>query len=90
MCAVGLYDLRQSIYQEFHEGTNNLRYEIFYDPILKESDLEVRVKYVNSECEELVRAADIIANRAYFEVCNGSLDNIFNDTMCVRTFPYDL
>lgn len=85
----GLYDLRKAIYQEFHEGTSNLRYEMFHNPILKESELDVRVKYVNSECEELIRAADIIANRAYFEICHGSLENIFSDTMCIRMFPYD-
>ena len=85
----GIYDLKNAIYHEFHEGTLNYRYDVFHKPILHDSELEVTVKYVNSECNELIRAADIIANRALFEAENNALYKIASDTMCFRLFPTD-
>lgn len=85
----GLYGLEESIYQEFHEGTVNYRYSKKFTPILSESRLKVAVKYVNSEVYELVRAADIIANRILFEITSGDISTILSDNLSIRIFPYD-
>ena len=83
----GLYGLEKSIYQEFHEGTLNYRYSKRFDPILNESQLKVCVKYVNSEVYELVRAADIIANRVLFEITSGDISSLHSDNLLIRFFP---
>ena len=85
----GLYGLEQAIFREFHEGTLNYEYGMYHKPILKESNLSVRVKYVNSEAYEMVRAADIIANRILFEISAGDISSVNSDTLCLRFFPYD-
>ena len=85
----GRYNLAEAIYRELHVGTSNLKYGIYFDPILKDSDIDVSVKYVNSEAYELIRAADIIANRVLFEITNGDISQIASDSMCFRFFPHD-
>ena len=84
----GLYGLEESIYQEFHEGTLNYKYSKRFNPILSESKLNVCVKYVNSEVYELVRAADIIANRVLFEITSGDIASLHSDNLLIRNFPY--
>lgn len=76
----GLYELRESLLQEFKYGTYNWNYSTFFPPIFP--NLEVLdVKFCNSCKTPLVRAADIIANRIYHNVLNDkdiySMNNMY-------------
>lgn len=60
----GFYDLEHSIYEEFHEGVTNPYYG-FIKPILKDSNLTIKIKYRDSKYDYLVQASDILANRVW-------------------------
>lgn len=55
----GYYNLKEGIYEELVHGIRNFDYGIFYPPILKE--LELNVKYIDSKKNYLIQAADLIA-----------------------------
>lgn len=55
----GYYNLKEGIYEELVHGIRNFDYGIFYSPILKE--LELNVKYIDSKKNYLIQAADLIA-----------------------------
>lgn len=62
----GIYELKEALFNEFKIGTFNFNYDHFYEPIFpKMKGLDVH--YCNSATTTLVRAADIIANRVYYE-----------------------
>ncbi len=65
----GKYDLGSSIYTEFKRGLYLPNFEI--KPIAT-GLRDVSTTYCNSETNTLVRASDILANRALFEARNGS------------------
>lgn len=65
----GRYDLCSSIYTEFKRGLYLPNFEI--KPIAT-GLRDVSTTYCNSETNTLVRASDILANRALFEAKNGS------------------
>ena len=85
----GIYGLEEAIFKELHEGTINFKYGKYFEPISKNQTLSVTVKYVNSEAYELIRAADIIANRVLFEIEKGNIQSIEAENLCLRYFPYD-
>ena len=60
----GLYELRESLEQEFKYGTFNYKWTTFHPPIFKNLKI-VEVKYCDSSTKTLVRAADIVANHIY-------------------------
>lgn len=60
----GLYELKESLEQEFKVGTHNFEYMTFHPPIFPHLQ-SVNVKYCNSATSTLVRAADIVANNIY-------------------------
>lgn len=61
----GRYELRESLEQEFKNGTYNWKYSKFYAPIFTHLQT-VNLEYCNSAKKLLVRGADIIANRIYY------------------------
>ena len=61
----GIYELRESLEQEFKRGTYNFDYSIYYEPIFK-CLKDVHLEYCNSASKLLIRAADIAANRVYY------------------------
>ena len=61
----GRYELRESLEQEFKNGTYNGKYSKFYEPIFTHLQT-VNLEYCNSAKKLLVRGADIIANRIYY------------------------
>lgn len=61
----GIYELRQSLEQEFRFGTYNFERMIHYPPLFKNL-LEVQVKFCDSKTQTLVRAADIVSNKLYY------------------------
>ncbi len=61
----GRYELRESLEQEFKNGTYNYNWSHFYAPIFPKM-ISVSLDYCNSNATTLVRAADIVANHIYF------------------------
>lgn len=61
----GVYELRESLEQEFKRGNYNFDYSLYYEPIFKHLK-DVHLEYCNSASKLLVRAADIVANRVYY------------------------
>ena len=66
----GKYELREALEQEFKFGTFNFSYNIFYPPIFPHLN-ELELSFCNSATKTLVRAADIVANRIYFDASQG-------------------
>lgn len=60
----GIYELKETLYNEFKIGTFNYNWNKFYEPILPKLK-DINVYFCNSKTTLLVRAADIIANRIY-------------------------
>lgn len=65
----GVYELRESILQEFKYGMHNYSWDRFFPPLFPNLK-DVTVSYVDSSKKPLVRAADIIANRLYYMAAN--------------------
>lgn len=60
----GIYDLKESLFQEFKYGGFNYTWNRHYPPLFGNlNDLQVR--YCDSSVNTLVRASDIIANKLY-------------------------
>lgn len=60
----GIYELKETLYNEFKIGTFNYNWNKFYEPLLP-SLKNLNVFFCNSKNTLLVRAADIIANKIY-------------------------
>ncbi|MBR2311106.1 MAG: DUF3800 domain-containing protein [Oscillospiraceae bacterium] len=67
----GVYELRETLEEEFKNGIHNWNFSTFYPPIFPNMD-SVQLNYCNSEAVTLVRAADIVANRIYHDVLSGT------------------
>ena len=73
----GRYELKESLEQEFKNGTYNLQYSKYYEPIFKNLEI-INLQYCNSEKQALIRAADIVANRIYYHAINDKLAEVEN------------
>ena len=81
----GLYELKESLEQEFKFGTYNFNWMTYHPPIFP-SLTRVEVKYCNSATTTLVRAADIVANHIFYLskssplpiACNNNLKIIYH------------
>lgn len=63
----GIYELRESIEEELRFGTINFNCNFFFPPLFDKDILKtVDVKFCDSKVTPLVRAADIVANRVYY------------------------
>ncbi|MBQ7756323.1 MAG: DUF3800 domain-containing protein [Oscillospiraceae bacterium] len=82
----GLYELKESIEQEFKRGTFNYNYMIHYPPIIPRLQ-SVKLKYCNSETVTLVRAADIIANKVYYKAKKNKIEDIITEKFFVKYLP---
>ncbi len=69
----GIYELQESLEQEFKYGTYNYDWMTFHPPIFPNLQI-VKVEYCNSSTKTLVRAADIVANHIYHEATENSGD----------------
>lgn len=73
----GVYELRETLEEEFKYGIHNLNFSMFYPPLFPKMQA-VHLQYCNSKTVTLIRAADIIANHLY------------HDALCEKTFdPFD-
>lgn len=62
----GKYELKEGIEQELKFGTFNYNYRHYYEPIMPQIQ-NLTLEYRNSAKSTLIRSADIIANRIYYE-----------------------
>lgn len=81
----GLYELQESLEQEFKYGTYNWNYNLHFPPIFTHLN-RVSVSFCNSENKPLIRAADIIANRLYYLACN-SPQTLYKQNICIKQLP---
>ena len=63
-CTDGIYELRESLLNEFKNGVFNSNYETFFPPLFPGLH-GVEVKFMDSKTTLLIRASDIIANHFY-------------------------
>ena len=69
----------------------SLNQYIKFGVIIREKDVypdieSVEIKYCNSEKTTLIRSADIVANRIFYEVTNGDVSNI-SEKICLKYLP---
>lgn len=69
------YELRESLEQEFKNGTYNSVYDKYFPPLFKDM-LGIDLRNCDSKKETLVRAADIVANRIYFMALNHKIEKL--------------
>lgn len=60
----GIYNLRESIREEFQSGIANFDYGIRY-PTLFYGDLEVKTEFCDSSSHPLIQASDMLANNIF-------------------------
>ena len=82
----GIYELRESLEQEFRSGTYNFNYTSFFPPLFPNLQ-EVRLEFCNSSSKLLVRAADIVANHVYYLVTSDQLSAEKSQNLVITTFP---
>lgn len=73
----GIYELKESLEQEFKRGTYNFKWDTFYPPLFPNLNC-VEVKFGKSDKIPLIRASDIVANKVYHHSINDTLDRIAN------------
>jgi len=81
----GRYELREGLEQEFKNGTYNYNYDKFFPPVFRNLK-EINLQNCNSCKNTLVRAADIVANRVYYEAVSGNLSSI-REKVYLHTLP---
>ena len=82
----GLYELRESMLQEFKDGMFTADFVSFKEPIfpnLKNLD----VKFCNSSKNTLVRAADIVSNKLYYAAVNANLEKLNKNKFNIIRLP---
>lgn len=62
----GIYNLRESIREEFAAGIQNFDYGVFYEPIFH-NDLIVTTSFCDSRTQPLIQASDILANSIFIQ-----------------------
>ncbi|BDR55499.1 DUF3800 domain-containing protein [Xylocopilactobacillus apis] len=60
----GIYNLKDSIYEELVEGIHNFDYGTFHNPVMH-SKVKVDVQFCDSSQNYLIQSADILANRVW-------------------------
>lgn len=82
----GIYELRESMEQEFKRGTYNWNFATHYPPIFPKLQ-GVSLRFCNSASTTLVRAADIVANKAYHLSRIGDMDTLQEKMYSAITLP---
>lgn len=63
----GKYELKESIEHELRYGITNYEYNLFFPPLFDKNILKIiDIKFCDSKSVPLIRAADIVANRIFF------------------------
>ncbi len=66
----GIYELRETIEEEFKVGMYNWNFRIFHPPLFPNLK-GISLQYCNSATVTLVRAADVVANHIYHDALAG-------------------
>ena len=74
----GLYELRESLEEEFKRGMYSRNYTTFFPPLFP-NVRSIELNFCNSATVRLVRAADIVANRVYHDALEGNTSNLFDN-----------
>lgn len=82
----GRYELEEGLLMELKEGTYNMRFDKYFEPLFRNTE-SLKVVLADSKDNVLIRAADIIANRVYFEANNNSVRNLENMNMTITSLP---
>ncbi len=82
----GLYELRESMLQEFKEGMFTADYVSFKKPIFPNLK-RLEVEYCKSSKNTLVRAADIVANKLYYATVNECINTLNMDNFNIIKLP---
>lgn len=82
----GVYELKETLYNEFKIGTFNYNWNKFYEPLLPTLK-DLHVYFCNSKNTLLVRAADIIANKIYNLTIKNELGFATLNNFTVFYFP---
>ena len=82
----GRYELHEALLQEFKDGTVNYS-TMHYFPPLFPNTVSLKLHMADSKTNLLVRAADIIANRIYFEANRCSLENLQRENITIVKLP---
>lgn len=83
----GRYELREAIDMEFRVGTMNFRYNTFHKPIFPKMAGGITLEFKDSKSTPLIRASDIIANRAFYYATNSRIDEL-SALLYTAKFPY--
>lgn len=81
----GIYELRESLLQEFKHGTHNWNWTKFFQPIIPDL-VSIDLQYCSSEKVTLIRAADIFANYLFAKARNGEVFQSDERTF-IKHFP---
>ena len=84
----GKYELAESIEQEFSIGSFGRNFTSFFPPVCPNLKT-VKLEFCNSSSKTLVRAADIIANRLYFEAKRNNYLSLADDSFSLYVHPDD-
>lgn len=82
----GMYELREALEKEFKIGTTNFKYNLFFSPIFP-SMKSVDLIFCDSSSKQLVRAADIVANRLYHLAIDPDKDIEEKNGLLISRFP---
>lgn len=82
----GRYELEEALLKEFLSGTTNFTYDCFFPPLFLNAG-SLKVTYCDSKHIALIRSADIIANRIYQKLRNGSICLDKQDNFHIITLP---
>ena len=83
----GIYELRESLEQEFKNGNFNYNFNVFHKPILPQMKV-LSLNYCNSSKNTLVRAADIVANKIFYLVENSKLNELSSKNILIVDLPF--
>lgn len=82
----GRYELKEGMEEEFKHGTMNYRYNTFHHPIFPDMRGVVDLSFRDSKNDTLIRASDIVANKAWHYEMSGRGHEIGGKMYVVR-FP---
>lgn len=82
----GVYELKESLEQEFRYGMYNWDYMIHHPPLFPRL-LDVQVNYCDSKTKPLVRGADIVANRLYYMAVKNDFSGVDGRHFDVKFHP---
>lgn len=82
----GVYELREALEQEFKYGTYNWNYSKFFEPLFPKVHT-IELNYCNSSKVILVRAADIIANKIFYEAKCENIDTLRKENFHIIGLP---